>query len=166
VIVADEPHPADVRPDPSAKVDYFLDQSDAMVALCTPDDQLQDHTVQPRQNIIDEMQRAWSRHHLATRVHVLKERTVRLPSNINPTYDRLDLSNPAANLGRVLRQLAEWGVLPAAQPTKGTERETRPGDLIGELLGGLSLGDQEEAERRILDGFGSLSKKDQLVCRA
>jgi hypothetical protein len=54
VIVADEPHPAGVRPDPSAKVDYFLDQSDAMVALCTPDDQLQDRTVQPRQNIISD----------------------------------------------------------------------------------------------------------------
>jgi hypothetical protein len=47
VIVADEPHPAGVRPEPGAKVDYFLDQSDAMVALCTPDDQLADHTVQP-----------------------------------------------------------------------------------------------------------------------
>jgi glucokinase len=111
VIVADEPHPAGVRADPGAKVDFFLSQSDALVALCTPDDRLDDRTVQPRQNIIDEMQRAWNRDHLATRVQTLKERTVRLPTNINPTYDRLDLDDPAANLRLVLRQLAEWGVL-------------------------------------------------------
>jgi hypothetical protein len=161
VIVAEEPHPAGVRPEPGAKVDYFLDQSDAMVALCTPDDQLQDHTVQPRGNIIDEMQRAWSRPHLATRVQTLKERTVRLPSNINPTYDRLELDDPAANLRRVLRQLAEWGVLPAAQPTPAAEADARPGDRIGDLLDGLSLGDWDEAERRTLEAFGSLSKSDQ-----
>lgn len=161
VIVADEPHPAGVRPEPGAKVDYFLDQSDAMVALCTPDDQLPDHTVQPRGNIIDEMQRAWSRPHLATRVQTLKERTVRLPSNINPTYDRLELDDPAANLRRVLLQLAEWGVLPAARPTPAAEDDARPGDRIGNLLDGLSLGDWDEAERRTLEAFGSLSKSDQ-----
>jgi hypothetical protein len=160
VIVSDEPHPDGVRPDPGAKVDYFLDRSDALVALCTPDDHLQDGTVQPRQNIIDELQRAWGRDHLATRVQTLKERTVRLPSNINPTYDPLDLDDPAANLRLVLRQLAEWGVLPA-QPTRTAPAAARPGELISGLLHGLSLGDWEESERRVFEAFGSLSKEDQ-----
>jgi hypothetical protein len=129
VIVSDEPQPDGVRPDPGAKVDYFLDRSDALVALCTLDDHLQDDTVQPRQNIIDELQRGWRRQHLATRVQTLKERTVRLPSNINPTYDPLDLDDPAANLRLVLRQLAEWGVLPA-QPARVAPAAAQPGDLI------------------------------------
>ena len=160
VIVADEPHPDGARPDPAAKVDYFLDRSDALVALCTPDDHLDDGTVQPRANIIDEMQRAWSRSHLANRVQTLKERTVRLPSNINPTYDRLDLDDPAANLRLVLRQLGEWGVLPA-QPPWAAPEEAHPGDLISGLLDGLSVGDWEVAERRVLEAFGSLPKTDQ-----
>ena len=160
MIVADEPHPDGVRPDPGAKVDYFLDRSDALVALCTPDDHLDDGTVQPRQNIIEEMQRAWSRGRLATFVQTLKERTVRLPSNINPTYDRLDLDDPAVNLRLVLRQLDEWGVLPE-QPPRAAAEEAHPGDRISGLLDGPSLGDWEEAERRVLDAFGSASKTDQ-----
>jgi hypothetical protein len=160
VIVSDEPHPDGVRPDPTAKVDYFLDRCDAVAALCTPDDHLNDGTVQPRQNIIDELQRAWGRDHLATRVQTLKERTVRLPSNINPTYDPLDLDEPVANLKLVLRQLAEWGVLPAL-PASAAPAAVRPGDLISGLLDGLELGDWVKSERRVLESFGSLSKHDQ-----
>src|SRR5215471_9135607 len=141
VIVADEPHPDGVRADPGAKVDYFLDRSDALVALCTPDDHLDDDTVQPRQNIIDEMQRAWSRRRLATCVQLLKERTVRLPSNINPTYDRLDLDDPGAALRLVLRQLGEWGVLPA-QSAPAASQEAHPGDRISGLLDGLSRSEE------------------------
>jgi hypothetical protein len=93
-------------------------------------------------------------------VQTLKERTVRLPSNINPTYDHLELDDPAVNLRLVLRQLAEWGVLPA-QPSPIASEEAHPGDRISGLLDGLSLGDWEDAERRVLEAFGSLSKTDQ-----
>jgi hypothetical protein len=50
VIVSEEPQPtgaADWEPDD--QVEYFLNGSDALVALCTPDDHLDDGTIQSRQ---------------------------------------------------------------------------------------------------------------------
>ncbi len=163
VIVSEEPQPSGVNWDPDSKVDYFLDQADSVVALCTPDDRLQDETIQPRQNIIDEIQRARSRPHLRTRVEVLKERTVRLPSNINPTYDRLDLEASDLNLKIVLRQLREWGVAPAepdSPPVTPSHHQSSP--IVKDLLRGMALGDlPENAEKRMLVALTPLSKDQQ-----
>lgn len=94
VIVSNEPLMARVPSDPDSQVDAYLNASNAFVALCTPDNRLDDGAVVCRQNIIDEIQRAKSKPHLAHMIQVLKEPTVRLPSNINPTYDRLESTTP------------------------------------------------------------------------
>jgi hypothetical protein len=44
-------------------------------------------------------------------VCVLKEHGVTLPSNIDPAYESLDLSDLDAAFDRALLQLAEWDVL-------------------------------------------------------
>jgi hypothetical protein len=49
VIVSEEPLLPRTPGDPDSKVESYLDASDAFVALCTPDDQLEDDTVQCRQ---------------------------------------------------------------------------------------------------------------------
>jgi hypothetical protein len=51
VIVSDEPLLPRVEWEPGAKVESYMNASDAVVALCTPDDTLADGTVQTRPNI-------------------------------------------------------------------------------------------------------------------
>lgn len=43
---------------------------------------------------------------LRSRVQVPKERTVKLPSHTNPTYNRLDLEDSQKNIDLIVRQLA------------------------------------------------------------
>lgn len=162
VIVSDEPLPLGVGWEPDAKVEWFMNAADALVALCTPDDQLDDGTVQCRQNIIDEIQRARQKPHLAQKIQVLKATEVRLPSNINPTYDQLDERSIASALPVIFDQLNEWGVLqrPAATPMTTAERLDR--DIVGDLLFGLELGDHEEAERRVYALAPTLRKGQQV----
>ncbi len=100
-----------------------------------------------RQNIIDEIQRAHARPHLRSRILVFKERSVRLPSNINPTYENLDLDDIHTMAERIVRQLDAWGVVvrtprhdPATLPDSGV--------TVSKLIDGLELGDHEEATRR------------------
>ena len=110
IIVSDEALPVDAQNNPDAKVDSYLNRSDTFVALCTPDDVLLDGTVQCRQNIIDELQRASNRPHLKSRIQVFKAREVKLPSNINPVYDQLRLDDLNSIVTSILRQLGTWGV--------------------------------------------------------
>jgi hypothetical protein len=145
VIVADEPLLPRVGWEPEAKVEAYMDASEAVVALCTADDTLADGTVQTRQNIIDEIRLARDRPHLRDKVFVAKAQSVRLPSNINPTYERLDPADLDPLISLVLRQLRTWGVLgerPAGPATR------RPAPDIDQLLSGLELGEWEEAQRR------------------
>ncbi len=147
VIVSDEPLLPRTPGDPESKVESYIDASDAFVALCTPDNQLDDGTMVSRQNIIDEIQRAHARPHLRSRILVFKERSVRLPSNINPTYENLDLDDIHSMAERIVRQLDAWGVVvrtprhdPATLPDSGV--------TVSKLIDGLELGDHEEATRR------------------
>lgn len=106
-IVSDEPRPGSAWT-PEEKVDAYLDRSDAAVVFATGDiDSGQDAYTRP--NIADEIGRARSKGHLRSRVCVLKEKGVTLPSNINPAYEQLDTSNPDEGFRRALLQLREWG---------------------------------------------------------
>jgi len=146
VIVSDEPLPTRVGWEPGNKVDAYMNASDAVVALCTADDQLADGTVQTRQNIIDEIRLARERPNLRDKVLVAKARAVRLPSNINPTYENLDPSDLGPLISLVLRQLKEWGVI-GERPAGPVMH--RPAPAVEQFLAGLGLGDWEEAQRRV-----------------
>jgi hypothetical protein len=129
-----------------SKVDTYLDASDAFVALATPDDQLGDGTVQTRQNIIDEHGRARSRPKLRHRIQVFKHPDVRLPSNINPTYEQLDVDDVSPIPGLILRQLDAWEIEREPRPTP-TPAPAPPAS-VAELIRDLELGDHDEAEYR------------------
>jgi predicted nucleotide-binding protein len=90
---------------PDDKVDSYLNASDAFVALCTPDNQNADGTIECRQNIIDEIQRARNKPHLRSRLMILKTDEVELPSNINPTYEQLDAQVMGPSIALIVRQL-------------------------------------------------------------
>jgi hypothetical protein len=145
VIVSDEPLLTRVGWEPGNQVDAYMNASDAMVALCTADDPLADGTVQTRENIIHEIGLARERPHLRDKVLVAKAREVRLPSNINPTYERLDPSDLGPLISVVLRQLRAWGVV-GERPAGPVMH--RPAPTALQLLAGLALGDWEEAQRR------------------
>jgi hypothetical protein len=134
IIVSDEPSPDSIDWDPDSKVEWFLNASDAVVSLCTADNRLEDGTIECRPNIIDEIQRARQKPHLARKIQVLKSQEVHLPSNINPTYDQLDSNSPQVAISVILRQLNEWGVLP--RPQSGpvvTDAQTSTRDVTREL---------------------------------
>lgn len=145
VIVSDEPLPVRVGWEPGNKVEAYMNASDAVVALCTADDRLADGTMQTRQNIIDEIRLARERPNLRDKVFVAKARGVRLPSNINPTYEQIEPSDLAPLISLVLGQLREWGVV-GERPAGPVVH--RPAPAADQLLAGLGLGDWEEAQRR------------------
>jgi hypothetical protein len=145
VIVADEPLLPRVGWEPGAKVESYMNASDAVVALCTADDTLTDGTVQTRPNIIDEIRMARERPHLRERVLVAKARAVRLPSNINPTYEQLDPEDLRPLIAIVQEQLRTWGVV-SERPAGPVTRRSAPG--ADQLLSGLELGGWQEAQRR------------------
>ncbi len=147
VIVSEEPLLARTAGDPDSKVESYLNASDAFVALCTPDDAVADGTIQCRQNVIDEIQRATSRPHLRQRIQVFKEPKVQLPSNINPTYESLDVDDVAPVIELIVRQLEAWGVL-AREPARAPGPSAAPSATVHELIVGLELGDHDEAARR------------------
>jgi hypothetical protein len=147
VIVSEEPTLPRTSGEPDSKVESYLDASDAFVALCTPDDRLEDGSIQSRQNIIDEMQRARQKPHLRERIQVFKEPSVRLPSNINPTYERLEVDNVAPVGELIVRQLDSWGIL-AAEPHPAPAPAAERPEVVRELTEGLGLGEHDEAARR------------------
>jgi pimeloyl-ACP methyl ester carboxylesterase len=113
-IVSDEPRPSGTWT-PEEKVDAFLERSEAVVVFATADLEAgEDRFTRP--NIGDEIGRARSKRHLRDRVCVLKEHGVTLPSNIDPAYESLDLSDLDTAFDRALLQLSEWGVVDAASP--------------------------------------------------
>ncbi len=158
IIVSDEPPLPGGGQDPDAQVESYLNASSAFVALCTEDYGLSDGTTFPRANIIDEIQRASGRPHLRDRSQVLKSPAVLLPSSIRATYDRLDVTRPAGAVQVIMRQLAEWGVVPgpAGPPSPpgvpvtvaGADGDGEGGDTEA-LFAGLRCGDRDEARRRV-----------------
>ena len=161
VIVSGEPLPSGASWEPDGKVESYLDASDAFVGLCTPDDQMADGSVQCRQNIIDEIQRARGKPHIRSKIYILKCREVRLPSNINPTYDHLDVDRVQDSFPALLRQLTEWGVVHQgpARPVSLSETPSIP--PVDDWLAGLELGGHEEAERRAYLLLASMAKHQQ-----
>lgn len=152
VIVSQVPHPRGIEWDPDAKVQWYLEGSEALIALCTPDDTLDNGTVTCRQNIIDEIRHARELRHLRNKIMVLKAAQVQLPSNINPTYEALDPHDVGIVLPVVLAQLTEWGVLQqkAAEPASvALEHQEITMDLLNRtLLAGIGLGDHTTARAR------------------
>lgn len=159
IIVSDEPILPRTDWTPDNKVESYLDASDAFLALCTPDDDLSDGTVQCRQNIIDEIQRARQKPHLRDKIMVLKTASVRLPSNINPTYDNLDPSNVVSAIEPIVKQLNMWGVIPLQPRVPKVPTSTVD---VGRLLGSVGLGDHDKASRLAYDTALSTSRPDQL----
>lgn len=60
-----------------------MSQSDAVLIIATPNDQVEDK-FQPRANVIHEIGLAQNK--LPDKIIYLKEETASFPSNINPTY--------------------------------------------------------------------------------
>ncbi len=89
------------------------------VALLTPDDALANPTgaagYRPRPNVVDELARARERHHLKNRILVFRCDGVELHSNVNPTYESLDLDDLPAAFATFERQAREWQILPEAE---------------------------------------------------
>jgi hypothetical protein len=111
VLVEEMPHPAEAGSEPEAKVEYFLQGADMFVALLTPDDRIEGGEIRARANIADEIGRARSLPHLRHRIQVFKAPDVAVHSNINPTRETLDITNPAASFAAFERQAVEWGVM-------------------------------------------------------
>jgi len=160
VIVSEEPRLPRTEDNPDAKVDSYLDASDALVALCTPDDELQDGTFHCRQNIVNEIERARSRPHLRYHVQVFKVSTVRLPSNLSPTYEPLDLSDPSAIFARIIAQLQAWGIARTAQDAPV---HVAPPVTLDVLFDQMHFADHEEATRRVYDLLLTQSRQSQVA---
>lgn len=165
IIVSEEPMPLGISWEPDNKVQSYVSSSDAFVALCTPDNAHEDGRFECRQNIIDEIRLARSMPHLQHKVMVLKSHEVKLPSNINPTYENLDVKDATDVVPIIVRQLQEWGVLSlsAAVPiTVNTESSSRIDEsIVTKLLTGIGLGGHEESRYRAYKLMLSVSKKDQ-----
>ena len=160
IIVSEEPTPPNVGWEPDAKVQSYLHASDAVLALCTPDNRLEDGTMETRHNITDEIQRARSLPHLAGRIMVLKAPSVKLPSNINPTYDRLDPDDPLGALPAIIEQLRTWGVVPEATPTPSAPPKDEPVDVRA-FVRGIGLGEPEKATARAYSLCLSATRESQ-----
>src|SRR5271170_2694729 len=152
IIMSDEPplpEVGGVGGDAEDKTEPYLDASSAFVALCTADYELSDGSQYPRANIIDEIQQASARPHLRDRCQVLKAPGVLLPSDITPTYDRLDVNRPAAAADVIWVQLQQWGIGPVSRPAAPQPAGAGDADDVDVLLAGLAPGEQGEARRRI-----------------
>ena len=146
---------------PDDKIDAYLDKAEGLLALCTPDDELSDGSWQARPNIIDEMARARNRSPLRDRICVLREPSVKLPSNINPVYDALDLTRLDAAAEQFLVQLKAWG-FDVPDTLMGTY-EWPPGASAHEpeVVAGLRPDDPSLARKRVRQLFRGMSKSDQ-----
>lgn len=137
-IVSDEPALPRTGWSPDDKVESYLNASDAFLALCTPDNELADGTVECRQNIISEIERARKKPHLRDKIMIFKAASVRLPSNIDPTYEHLDPGKVDAAIGLIVRQLQIWGVIEARASLPPTRKSTVD---VDRLVSSLNLGD-------------------------
>jgi hypothetical protein len=151
IIVRDEPPLPGVRSDAEANTERYLDASSAFVALCTADYELSDGSKYPRASIIDEIHLACARPHLRDRCQVLRSPDVLLPSDINPTYDCLDVAAPAVASDVILSQLRQWGLVPGPANPPAAPRPVVAEAAVdaNALVAGLRPDDHDEARRRI-----------------
>jgi hypothetical protein len=151
IIVRDEPPLPGIRGDAEASTERYLDASSAFVALCTADYELSDGTKYPRASIVDEIHLACARPHLRDRCQVLRSPDVLLPSDINPTYDCLDVAAPAVAADVILSQLRQWGLVPRPPGPPAAPRPVAA-DAAADanaLVAGFLPDDHDEARRRI-----------------
>lgn len=163
IILSEEPLLPGTSSDPDHKVESYLDASDAFVALCTPDDELSDGTVQTRQNIIDEIQRAAQKPHLRSRIQVFRAPSVRLPSNINPVYQPLDVDRLDTVVDAVVRQLDTWGVLAKPKAVEDVAPSEPPVISAEALIQGIDVGDVEKARVRVFVLLRAVSRATQVA---
>jgi hypothetical protein len=156
IIVRDEPPLPGIRGDTEASTERYLDASSAFVALCTADYELSDGSKYPRASIIDEIHLACTRPHLRDRCQVLRSRDVLLPSDINPTYDCLDVTVPAVAADVILSQLRQWGLVPgppgvpvAPRPVTDDAADAGAPTDASALVAGLRPDDHDEARGRV-----------------
>ncbi len=119
------------------------------MALCTADYELSDGSQYPRANVIDEIQQARALPHLRDRCQILKSPGVLLPSDITPTYDRLDVARPAEAAGVIQEQLRRWRVTPESLPAAPHPVGAAAADDVDALFAGLRPGERDEARRRV-----------------
>ena len=154
LIMSDAPPLPDVRPaggpgGAAPKTGPYLDAASAFVALCTADYELSDGSQYPRANVIDEIQQASACPHLRDRCQILKSPGVLLPSDITPTFDRLDVTRPAEAAGVILEQLRRWRVTPQSLPAAPHPVGAAAADDVDALFAGLRPGERDEARRRV-----------------
>lgn len=137
ILVSESPLPKLSSSEPDAKVDYYLDKADMFVALVTPDEPIESGAVHTRHNITDELSRARSRRHLAGAIQVFKEPQVELHSNINPTYERLDLDDVPAIFPVFRRQAISWELI-----------ETGTADLPQSTVGPIGPSEEPDSQTR------------------
>lgn len=148
IVASEEPIPNNANWDPETKIEKLLEQSDCAVVLATPDDDT-GKGLTIRNNISDEMARMRSMPHLRNRIQTFKEVTVTLPSNINPTYEHLDLDDLDSVVERILTQMSAWQITEELLPAHRREspaatdhnRSLKP-------LDGLKFADYEGTEVR------------------
>jgi hypothetical protein len=154
LIMNDEPPLPDVWPAAGArgaepKTGSYLDAASAFVALCTADYELSDGSQYPRANVIDEIQQARALPQLRDRCQVLKSPGVLLPSDITPTYDRLDVARPAEAAGVIAEQLRRWRITPESLPAAPHPVGAAAADDVDALFAGLRPGERDEARKRL-----------------
>ncbi|MBA7575632.1 hypothetical protein ES708_17464 [subsurface metagenome] len=92
------------------KVDKYIKKCAASIILYTPDHELTDGTFLPRQNVIHEtglLQRI-----MPDKVIYLKEKTVKLPTNITPkVYVSFEKDNLTEAIIQIVKELKSFGVL-------------------------------------------------------
>ncbi len=160
VIVSDEPALPRTGWTADDKVESYLDASDAFLALCTADNELADGTFECRQNIISEIERARKKPHLRDKIMVFKEASVRLPSNINPIYERLEPGSINEAIHLMVRQLQTWGVIAARASLQSTIKSAI--DLDG-MVNNINLGDHDKATRLAYETALETTRADQLL---
>jgi hypothetical protein len=162
IIASDEPIPNNANWDPEAKIEKLLEQSDCSIVLATPDDESHGGSYSIRNNVSDEVGRMRSMPHLRNRILVLKETSVVLPSNINPTHESLDLADPIAAIPQILRQMKEWHVIeePLMHAAE-VHDSTSAREPVAELIDGLRFADYEGAQARAFK-LALESNRDQL----
>jgi hypothetical protein len=159
VIVSDEPALPRTGWTADDKVESYLDASDAFLALCTADNELADGTVECRQNIISEIERARKKPHLRDKIMVFKAASVGLPSNIDPIYEKLGAGSIDETIDLIVRQLQTWGVI-EAKANVATTRESAID--LDNLVGNIELGDHDKAARLAYDSALETRRADQL----
>ena len=160
IIVSDEPKLVAAWT-PEEKINEYLNRSDMFLALCTPDDKLQNGTLLTRQNIIDEIARTRSSPHLRDRVCIIKEKTVSLPSNLDPVYEQMDLDNIRPAIETFLTQAAAWGFRPQTKMKISSSKVVNLLDEWDDLFLGIIPGEPHKAYPKMRQLLPKLDKPKQ-----